>query len=317
MRISPARATFHKAPQLGRSIWRRNEAEDLGSERLDSGPGPGNDAVRRKHLVRRGNARGRHQADPRRRHGDPEPGVGLPAPRGADPHPAHPPAPGPRPGADVLLPGVQPRVRDHGLGTGVGLRRAVRPDRKVHLGPSGPDRAARPSLLVPRGRADGLADRLGADPCPARSTTGARRSAYRIEDGNTSLAYIPDHEPGLGTPLDELEDEWLSGYELAKDASLLIHDCQYTDREYREHHGWGHCPVSDALDFGRRTGAKRMLLFHHDPMHSDDFLDGMRDDITRLWEERGGNPDRRRAGGRAQRARSHRAGSAAGRTRLA
>jgi hypothetical protein len=74
-------------------------------------------------------------------------------------------------------------------------------------------------------------------------------------------------------------------------ASLLIHDCQYTEyREYREHHGWGHCPVSDALDFGRRTGAKRMLLFHHDPMHSDDFLDGMRDDIARNWEQGGGDP---------------------------
>ena len=49
--------------------------------------------------------------------------------------------------------------------------------------------------------------------------------------------------------------------------------------------------MSDALDFGRRTGAKRLLLFHHDPMHSDDFLDGMREDIVRIWREHGGDPE--------------------------
>ena len=55
---------------------------------------------------------------------------------------------------------------------------------------------------------------------------------YRIEDGDTSLCYIPDHEPGLGAPLSELDDDWISGFELARGASMLIHDCQYTDAEY-------------------------------------------------------------------------------------
>jgi phosphoribosyl 1,2-cyclic phosphodiesterase len=129
--------------------------------------------------------------------------------------------------------------------------------------------------------------RLYARPVTHRGPT----LGFRIEEGNASLCYIPDHEPGLGTPLSELEDEWVSGYELAHGASLLIHDCQYTDREYQDHHGWGHCPVSDALDFGRRTGARRLLLFHHDPMHSDDFLDGMREQILHGWQERGGDPE--------------------------
>ena len=55
---------------------------------------------------------------------------------------------------------------------------------------------------------------------------------YRISDGTTTVAYIPDHEPALGTSLDGLEPEWISGYDLARDADLLIHDCQYTDEEY-------------------------------------------------------------------------------------
>jgi len=52
------------------------------------------------------------------------------------------------------------------------------------------------------------------------------------------VTYISDHEPGLGTPLDSLEPEWISGFDLARDTDLLIHDCQYTDEEYPDHVGW-------------------------------------------------------------------------------
>ena len=110
---------------------------------------------------------------------------------------------------------------------------------------------------------------------------------YRIEDGDTVLSYIPDHEPGLGAPLTELDDDWISGFALARGATMLIHDCQYTDEEYPRHLGWGHCPVSDALGFGHRVGAERLLLFHHDPLHSDDFLDGLRDDAAGRWSALG------------------------------
>jgi phosphoribosyl 1,2-cyclic phosphodiesterase len=114
---------------------------------------------------------------------------------------------------------------------------------------------------------------------------------YRIAEGDTSLCYIPDHEPGLGAPLDTLEDEWLSGFGLAHNASLLIHDCQYTDDEYPMHLGWGHSPVADALSFARRTTPERLLLFHHDPLHSDDFLDDLAGDVTERWLDMGGAPD--------------------------
>ena len=114
---------------------------------------------------------------------------------------------------------------------------------------------------------------------------------YRIDDGEESLCYIPDHEPGLGAPLSELDDDWISGFELARDASMLIHDCQYTDREYPNHLGWGHAPLSDALGFGRRVGAGRLLLFHHDPLHSDDFLDTFRGEAAARWQDLGGLPE--------------------------
>jgi phosphoribosyl 1,2-cyclic phosphodiesterase len=114
---------------------------------------------------------------------------------------------------------------------------------------------------------------------------------YRITDGDQTLCYIPDHEPGLGSSLETLEPEWISGYELARDADLLIHDCQYSDEEYPNHLGWGHSALTDALTFARRAEAKRLLLFHHDPLHSDDFLDAFAGTAVERWGELGGNPE--------------------------
>jgi len=92
---------------------------------------------------------------------------------------------------------------------------------------------------------------------------------YRIETDEASLAYIPDHEPALGMERVPSRPEWTSGHELAAGVDLLIHDAQYSNEEYVDRIGWGHCSVEHALQFGALAGAKRLLLFHHDPAHSD------------------------------------------------
>jgi hypothetical protein len=38
------------------------------------------------------------------------------------------------------------------------------------------------------------------------------------------------------------------------------------------------------------TAAQRLLLFHHDPLHSDDFLDSLCGPAASGWEQLGGNP---------------------------
>ncbi len=113
---------------------------------------------------------------------------------------------------------------------------------------------------------------------------------YRITEGDTSLCYIPDHEPALGTSLEDLEPDWISGYELAHGASLLIHDCQYSDGEYPDHVGWGHSRLTDTLTFAHRVEAERLLLFHHDPLHTDDFLDAFHGSAIDGWDALGGDP---------------------------
>jgi hypothetical protein len=93
-----------------------------------------------------------------------------------------------------------------------------------------------------------------------------------MSENGISLCYLPDHEPALGQDLITAPANWISGHELARGTSLLIHDGQYTEREYRAHRGWGHSSVADALVFADRCDVQRLLLFHHDPWNHDAVL---------------------------------------------
>ena len=96
---------------------------------------------------------------------------------------------------------------------------------------------------------------------------------FRLQDETGVLTYISDHEPALGVTDFPASAEWTSGSALAAGADLLIHDAQYTDEEYGERVGWGHSTFKHAVAFAELVGAKKMVTFHHDPSHSDDFLD--------------------------------------------
>jgi phosphoribosyl 1,2-cyclic phosphodiesterase len=96
---------------------------------------------------------------------------------------------------------------------------------------------------------------------------------YRVEENGAALAYLPDHEPALGSDLSTVEAEWISGIALAEGAAVLLHDAQYTQEEYGERVGWGHSRTEDVVTFARRAGSRRLVLFHHDPLHTDEQLE--------------------------------------------
>ena len=98
---------------------------------------------------------------------------------------------------------------------------------------------------------------------------------YRIENGRTSVAYLPDHEPALGAPRFPISPEWTSGHALAEGVDLLIHDTQYTPEEYPNRIGWGHSSWEHTWAFARQAGVRRLVPFHHDPSHSDEQLDAI------------------------------------------
>jgi phosphoribosyl 1,2-cyclic phosphodiesterase len=109
---------------------------------------------------------------------------------------------------------------------------------------------------------------------------------YRIE-GSWTLAYIPDHEPALGLDLATIEPSWLSGYPLAAAADILLHDAQYSEAEYPMHIGWGHSSIEHVVRFAQRSGAHQLVMFHHDPQHTDAMLDELCARAGDLW----GSPD--------------------------
>jgi phosphoribosyl 1,2-cyclic phosphodiesterase len=93
---------------------------------------------------------------------------------------------------------------------------------------------------------------------------------YRVAWAGTTVAYISDHQAPLA--LDSVAD---SALELARGADVLIHDAQYTADEFRQKSHWGHCTVEYALHVAREAGVGTLVLFHHDPAHDDDVLDGL------------------------------------------
>jgi phosphoribosyl 1,2-cyclic phosphodiesterase len=108
---------------------------------------------------------------------------------------------------------------------------------------------------------------------------------FRIEANGASLAYLPDHEPALAGELAAKPIDWISGASLASGVDALIHDAQYFEDEYEDRIGWGHSSVADAVAFTRAVGARRLLLFHHEPTHSDASLERLEDRARELANE--------------------------------
>ena len=104
---------------------------------------------------------------------------------------------------------------------------------------------------------------------------------YRISDGKSVFAYIPDHELQMGSANFPHDPEWTSGYEIAKFANLLFHDAAYTAKEYMSKIGWGHSSVRDAIAFGKMCKVKKLALFHHEPTRSDEHLAHMLKESTK------------------------------------
>jgi len=104
---------------------------------------------------------------------------------------------------------------------------------------------------------------------------------FRIGRDDKAMAYLPDHEPALGSPTMKSPVEWLSGHRLADGVDLLIHDAQYTDDEYAARVGWGHSTYGHGVALASAASVGKLVTFHHDPDHSDELLDRLHDEARR------------------------------------
>lgn len=108
---------------------------------------------------------------------------------------------------------------------------------------------------------------------------------FRINAHDRTLAYIPDHEPSLGVDLRHVEPDWMSGYRLAEKADVLFHDSQYSDDEYTTHIGWGHSSIDHAVAVAQAAHVDHLVMFHHDPAHSDLELESLLAEAQSSWSE--------------------------------
>jgi phosphoribosyl 1,2-cyclic phosphodiesterase len=92
---------------------------------------------------------------------------------------------------------------------------------------------------------------------------------YRIEHNGKAVVYATDTEGYVGG------DQRLIRF--VRDAALLIHDAQYIESEYTNplasKQGWGHSTWRMAIEVAQAAAVKQLVLFHHDPEHSDEMLE--------------------------------------------
>jgi phosphoribosyl 1,2-cyclic phosphodiesterase len=109
---------------------------------------------------------------------------------------------------------------------------------------------------------------------PLRHPNGA--TAYRIEHDGISVCLVTDTEHVPGQP-----DENILG--LIEGADLVIYDSTYTDAEFPAKVGWGHSTWQEGVRLARAANVKKLAIFHHDPDHTDDFMEQVEDEARRMW----------------------------------
>lgn len=100
-------------------------------------------------------------------------------------------------------------------------------------------------------------------------------TGFRVESSAGHVAYLPDHEPYRPSGIGAAESSQKALIEFVHGVDLLILDTQYTSEEYAKRVGWGHGCLPDSVQLAIESGARRLILFHHDPSHDDRGIDRM------------------------------------------
>ena len=100
-------------------------------------------------------------------------------------------------------------------------------------------------------------------------------TGYRVEFSGKSICYVTDteHLPG------QLDRNILG---LIQDADIFIYDSTYTDEEFPRFVGWGHSTWQQGVRLADAAGVKTCVIFHHDPSHADDVMDGIAAEAERV-----------------------------------
>jgi phosphoribosyl 1,2-cyclic phosphodiesterase len=93
---------------------------------------------------------------------------------------------------------------------------------------------------------------------------------YRIEENGKSFVFLTDNELDYMHPGGKSQAEYVA---FAAGADLLIHDAEYTQKDYSR--AWGHSVFGSAVKLGLQAKAKRFGMFHVNQKRTDDEMDAM------------------------------------------
>ena len=93
-------------------------------------------------------------------------------------------------------------------------------------------------------------------------------TSYRITAGDKVFVFATDVEIYPEDIVDQLE----RFNEHFKDANLAVLDAQYSLIDALSHKGWGHTSIFTSIDAAQQWGIQRLILTHHDPAYSDEYI---------------------------------------------
>jgi len=131
--------------------------------------------------------------------------------------------------------------------------------------------------LVPVTEAQSVKNYVGKISC-LRNYTHPKGGVYiyKIESASgNSLIFATDIEGFING------DQRLINF--ARDARVLIHDAQYSLSEYKRFQGFGHSTYEMACQVAKAANVEKLILFHHDPNHSDEQLSELENAAKKIF----------------------------------
>lgn len=106
---------------------------------------------------------------------------------------------------------------------------------------------------------------------------------FRFDEGKRSFVFLTDNELEYDKHPTSLPfDDYV---EVCKGADLLIHDSEYTTKDYKR--SWGHSTINGSVDLAVKAGVKHLGLFHINQRRTDDQVDRMAENARRMLARSG------------------------------